>query len=105
VWYTWDEWARDREVLHPRVGVRYKSGADARTVLCLTLGGRPAVRERSELSAEESEPLSMQKSAEGIVGTPWRAEGPNGRQEGSPEVGPRQCPWEAAGAALRRTEG
>jgi hypothetical protein len=27
VWGTWDERARDREVLHPQVGVLYKSGA------------------------------------------------------------------------------
>ena len=31
----------------------------------------------------------MQKSAEGIGGTRERAEGPNGGQEGSPDVGPR----------------
>jgi len=41
---TGDERARDREVLHPRVGVFDHSGAYARTVLCLTLGGLQTVR-------------------------------------------------------------
>ena len=50
------------------LGVLYKSGVYARTVLCLTLGGLHAVRQRGELSEEESEPTGMQKSAEGIVG-------------------------------------
>jgi hypothetical protein len=49
------------------LGVLYKSGVYARTVLCLTLGGLHAVRQRGELSEEESEPTGMQKSAEGIV--------------------------------------
>ncbi len=38
VWYTWDEWARDHEVLHPHWGVLYKSGVYASKVTCLTLG-------------------------------------------------------------------
>jgi hypothetical protein len=38
VWYTWDELARDNEVLHLREGVLYKSGAYAWKVLCLTPG-------------------------------------------------------------------
>jgi hypothetical protein len=50
------------------LGVLYKSGVYARTVLCLTLGDLHAVRQRGELSEEESEPTGMQKSAEGIVG-------------------------------------
>ena len=49
-----------------------------------------------ELREEESEPIGMQKSAEGILGTPLRAEGPNGWQEGSPDVGPRPCTWTGA---------
>jgi len=44
VWYTRDERARDREVLHPQGGVLYKSGVYARNDLCLTLGALPAVR-------------------------------------------------------------
>jgi hypothetical protein len=44
VWYTRDEWARDREVLHPQWGVLYKSGVYARNDLCLTLGDLPVVR-------------------------------------------------------------
>jgi hypothetical protein len=44
VWYTRDERARDREVLHPQWGVLYKSGAYARNALCLTLGDLPVVR-------------------------------------------------------------
>jgi len=51
VWYTWNEWAPDHEVLHPRVGVLYKSGAYARTVLCLTLGDLHAVRASEEAEA------------------------------------------------------
>ena len=39
VWHTWDERARDREVLHARWGVLYKSGVYASKVLCLTPGG------------------------------------------------------------------
>jgi hypothetical protein len=71
VWYTWDELARASEVLHPRVGVLYQSGAYVQKVLCLTLGDRHAVRERGERSEEESKPTGMQKSAEGLLGTPW----------------------------------
>jgi hypothetical protein len=41
VWYTRDERARDREVLHPHWGVLYKSGAYAWKVLCLTPGDLP----------------------------------------------------------------
>jgi hypothetical protein len=100
VWYTRDEWARDHEVLHPRVGVLYKSGAYARIVLCLTLGDLQAVRARAhahgELSEGRPEPIGMQKSAEGILGTEARAEGPNGWQEGLPDVGPRPRTWTAA---------
>ena len=72
------------------LGALYKSGVYAQKVLCLTLGDLHAVRQRGELSEEESEPTSMQKSAEGILGTRGRAEGPNGWQEGPPDVGPRQ---------------
>jgi len=43
VWYTRDERARDREVLHPQGGVLYKSGVYARNVLCRTLGDLPVV--------------------------------------------------------------
>jgi hypothetical protein len=49
------------------VGVLDTSGVYARTVRCLTLGGRHAVRQRGELSEEESEPTGLPKSAEGIV--------------------------------------
>ena len=38
VWYTRDERARDREVLHLQRGVLYKSGVYALKVTCLTLG-------------------------------------------------------------------
>jgi hypothetical protein len=44
VWYTRDERARDREVLHPQRGVLYKSGVHAQNDLCLTLGDLPVVR-------------------------------------------------------------
>jgi hypothetical protein len=52
--YTWDEWAHNREVLHPRVSVRDQSSAQAQTVLCLTLGDLQTVRQRGILSEEES---------------------------------------------------
>ena len=45
VWYTLDELARDSEVLHPQMGVVYKSGAYARRVLRLTPGDLQIVRE------------------------------------------------------------
>jgi len=67
VWYTRDERARDREVLHPQRGVLYKSGVCARNVLCLTLGDLLAVR-RSGLRPGEPDLNGGQKSAEGIVG-------------------------------------
>ncbi len=38
VWHTQDERARDREVLHLRKGVLYKSGVYALKVQCLTPG-------------------------------------------------------------------
>jgi hypothetical protein len=38
VWYTRDERARDREVLHARGGVLYKSGVYASQAQCLTPG-------------------------------------------------------------------
>ena len=41
VWHTQDERARDREVLHLRRGVLYKSGVYALKVQCLTPGGLP----------------------------------------------------------------
>jgi hypothetical protein len=50
------------------VGALYKSGVYAQKVLGLTLGDLHAVRQRGELSEEQSEPTSMQKSAEGIIG-------------------------------------
>jgi hypothetical protein len=48
VWYTRDERARDREVLHPQGGVLYKSGVYARNVLCLTLGDLLVVQEEKD---------------------------------------------------------
>jgi hypothetical protein len=44
VWYTRDERARDREVLHARWGVLDKSGGYASKVLCLTPGGLQGVQ-------------------------------------------------------------
>jgi hypothetical protein len=108
-------------------GARYKSGVYAQKGLGLTLGELHAVRQRGELSEEQSEPTSRQKSAEGIIG-PAQArlvrhpkaerrgnreaesqrgwtEGPNGGQEGAPEAGPRPCTGTAAGAARRGAEG
>ena len=41
MWYTLDELARDSEVLHPQMGVLYKSGVYVRNVLYLTLGDPP----------------------------------------------------------------
>jgi hypothetical protein len=109
------------------VGALDNSGVDAQKVLCLTLGDRHAVRQRGELSEEHSAPISRQKSAEGIIGSAQarlgrhpkaerrgnreaepqrgRTEGPNGRQAGALEVGPRPGPCPAAGAALRGAEG
>jgi hypothetical protein len=46
VWYIRDERARDREVLHPHVGVLYKSGVYAGKVLCLTPGDLPFATDR-----------------------------------------------------------
>jgi hypothetical protein len=70
------------------VGVLYKSGAYARTVLCLTLGDLPAVRPSAcahgELSEGRPEPIGRQKSAEGIVST-LCTEGPNGSHKGLKE--------------------
>jgi hypothetical protein len=43
VWYTWDERARDRAVLHARWGVLEQSGVYASPVRCLTPGGLPGV--------------------------------------------------------------
>jgi hypothetical protein len=48
------------------------------------------------LRGERSPLTARQKSAEGIVGTRGRVEGPTGGQEGPPEVGPRQCTGTAA---------
>ena len=67
VWYTRDERARDREVLHPQRGVLYKSGVYARNVLGLTLGDLPTVR-KSGLRPGGPGLTGLQKSAEGIVG-------------------------------------
>jgi len=67
VWYTRDERARDREVLHPHWGVLYKSGAYAPNVLCLTLGDLSTVRS-SGLRPGEPDLTGRQKSAEGILG-------------------------------------
>ena len=44
MWSTWDELARDSEVLLLRWGGLYKSGAYAVKVLCLTLGDLRGVR-------------------------------------------------------------
>jgi hypothetical protein len=44
VWYTRDERARDREVLHARWGVLDQSGVYAAKVLCLTPGGLHGVQ-------------------------------------------------------------
>jgi hypothetical protein len=67
VWYTRDERARDREVLHPHRGVLYKSGVYAPNVLGLTLGDLPAVR-KNGLKPGEPDLTGRQKSAEGILG-------------------------------------
>ena len=71
MWYTRDERARDREVLHPQRGVLYKSGVYAPNVLCLTLGDLPAVRTRG-LRAGEPGLTGRQQAAEGRVGL-WQA--------------------------------
>lgn len=82
MWYTRDERARDREVLHPRRGVLYKSGAYARNVLCLTLGDLSAVprgteggRSYSDRSAEVSRGRSRFAAGEA-------SEAPQGRKAG-----------------------
>ena len=102
VWYTRDERARDREVLHPQRGVLYKSGVYARNVLGLTLGDLSAVppgteggRSCSDRSAEvsrghtrseagkASEAPQCRKAGEQIGrAVPPRTEGPNGTPRG-----------------------
>ena len=67
VWYTRDERARDREVLHPQRGVLYKSGVYAQNVLCLTLGDLSAVC-GSGLGTGRPVSTGREKSAEGKVG-------------------------------------
>jgi hypothetical protein len=52
-------------------GAFYKSGAYAWNVLCLTPGGLCVVR-RTELSAERSVLIDVQKSAEGVVAAVMR---------------------------------
>ena len=71
MWYTRDERARDREVLHPQRGVLYKSGVYARNVLCLTLGDLPVVRAVGP-GAGQLVPTGREESAEGIV-VLWQA--------------------------------
>ena len=66
VWYTQDERARDREVLHLHRGVLYKSGVYAWKATSLTQGGLYSVH--SGLRMEQSILTAVQKSAEGIVG-------------------------------------
>jgi hypothetical protein len=44
--YTWDEWARNHEVLHPQWGVLYKSGVHASKVLGLTPGDLRGVQSK-----------------------------------------------------------
>ncbi len=68
MWYTWDELARDSEVLHARWGVLYKSGVYALPAQCLTPGDLYAVC-GSGLRVKQLALTGMQKSAEGIVGT------------------------------------
>ena len=84
MWYTRDERARDREVLHPQRGVLYKSGAYARKVLCLTLGDLSTVR-RMGLRPGEPGLTGRQKSAEGIVGPRQarRVRHPNAERRGN----------------------
>jgi hypothetical protein len=66
-------------------GVLDTSGVYARTVLCLTLGDLQAVRPRAhahgELSEGRPEPIGLQQSAKGLVGTPC-TEGPHGSRQG-----------------------
>ena len=69
MWYAQGELARDRKALQPRWGVLYKSGVYASKVVCLTLGGLHGVYRQGRLSGERSEPIAVQKSAEGIIGT------------------------------------
>jgi hypothetical protein len=102
VWHTWDERARDREVLHPQRGVLYKSGVYARNGRCLTLGDLSVVRGRtgsrvtgSDRPGEVSRGRSKPEAGEAIeapqsrkagqqigrAATP-RDEGPNGAPKG-----------------------
>jgi len=82
VWYTRDERARDREVLHPQWGVLYKSGVYAPNVLGLTLGDLPAVPQgteggeiQSDRSAEVSRGHSRSEAGKA-------SEAPQGRKAG-----------------------
>ena len=82
MWYTRDERARDREVLHPQRGVLYKSGVYARNVLGLTLGDLSAVphgtegsRSCSDRSAEVSRGHTRSEAGKA-------SEAPQGRKAG-----------------------
>ena len=83
MWYTRDERARDREVLHPQGGVLYKSGVYARNVLCLTLGDLPVVRlngtEGGEIRADRPAEVSRGHSRPGAGEA---REAPQGRKAG-----------------------
>ena len=91
VWYTRDERARDREVLHPHRGVLYKSGVYAPTVLGLTLGDLPTVRTRG-LRPGKPGLTGRQKSAEGRggPGQARRVRHPNAERRGTREAAPQR---------------
>ena len=69
VWYARGELAGDCKALPPRWGVLYQSGVHVSKVVCLTPGGLHGVYLQGRLSEERSEPIAVQKSAEGNVGT------------------------------------
>jgi hypothetical protein len=85
VWYTRDERARDREVLHPRMGVCFINPALTQgRFFSLTPGGLPKMPrivacEENWLREQRCFLITGEKSAEGIVSL--RREGPNGRGE------------------------
>ena len=87
VWYTRDERARDREVLHlPTGGVLYKFGVYARNVLGLTPGDLSRAlgfRVRKKLAEGEAIPSDREKEVCKGHSRRGTVEGPNGTPRGS----------------------
>ena len=97
VWYAWDEWARNHEVLHPQGGVLYKSGVSALTGVRLTAGdlvgvlgsgGPRTLTRRGGHSSDRARGVSRGQSPDA-----WRWEGPKGSKGSIPRsVSPQARP-------------